>query len=211
MLYCKNIKDSIHLAIGLWKILCNSLLFLQQTDLHICFCLGSYSNGFFILWVKRTILEYTKQQNRMRPVGMGSVQQSIHKGENPPMSNSELAIYCFTVKLKKILWRLSKCVLSSTQSVHYVNVKNKYDGERDTLSRCLNHCIMFFYNYEKRFAFTLDTYFIWLVDSLWRARRISPSRVWSSAEREVPAINLKLWQQWCPMPHLTIGLQFLTL
>lgn len=111
------------------------------------------------------------------------------------MGNSQMAIYRFTVKLKKILWRLSKRTLSSMQSVHYFNTKNKHNGTRAMLSRCPNHCIMFFSKYEKGFQSLQRHIFHWPCWQFMRTRRISPSHVWPSAQREVPAINLKLWQE----------------
>lgn len=41
--------------------------------------------------------------NRVRPSELENVLQIIYKWENPHMGNSVMAIYCFTVKLKKIL------------------------------------------------------------------------------------------------------------
>lgn len=126
------------------------------------------------------------------------------------MGNSQMAIYRFPVKLKKILWRPSKCTLSSTQSVHYFNTKSKHNGERTMLSRCPDHCVMFFSKNEKGFQSLQRHIFHWACWQFMRTRRISPSHVWPRAQREVPAINLKLWQQRCPLTHWTTGLPFLT-
>lgn len=118
-----------------------------------------------------------------------------------------MAIYCFTVKLKKILWRLSKCTLSSTQSVHYFNIKNKYNGERSTFSRCPNHCIMFFSNW-KRFAFTLKTHISFGLLTVYEGQEEFLPLMSDQGHKEVPAINLKLWQQRGPMPHEQPGYNF---
>lgn len=134
----------------------------------------------------------------------------IHKRETPRTGPSEMVIYRFPAKLKKILWRPSKCVLSSTQSAHYFNTERRYKAERAMPSRCLNHCIVFPLNYEKgsRRLSTRISFGLWL--KFMKGERHFSLSCLIKYTKWMPAINLKLWRQPSPKPRLTKGLRFLT-
>lgn len=120
-----------------------------------------------------------------------------------------MVICRFPAKLKKILWRPSKCVLSSTQSTHYFNTERRYKAERAMPSTCLNHCIVFFLNCEKG-SRRLPTSISFGLLTVYEGREAFLPLMSDQVHKVNPAINLKLWRQPSPKPHLTKGLRFLT-
>jgi hypothetical protein len=126
-------------------LVCLFVCFCSGLTCRHAFCLGSYSNNFFIFWKRRI------SPGTCWVTGSGHQSWEMHyweftNGKNTHMSISQIVIYCFTVKLKKILWRRSKCVLLSTEWGHYFDTKKQYNGER---VRCLTHCSMLFLHYKK--------------------------------------------------------------
>lgn len=110
----RNIKKSIHSARELTKFIMWFFFFAKE-----------WPEDFYFVWVHIQMLSSFSEEGGpvLRSSKSESLPQRIHKWEGPHVGISEMAIYYFIVKLKKILRRPSKCILSSVQSVHYCSIK----------------------------------------------------------------------------------------